>query len=328
MLADSFGRVVKDLRISVTDRCNYRCFYCKPVEGFGQVYRQGLLTYEEIVRLSRIFVEELGVEKIRLTGGEPLLRREIETLVRELAAIPGVDDLAMTTNAYLLPFKARVLKDAGLHRLTISLDSLRPERFAEITRHNSLDRVMQGIAAAEAEGFAPLKINMVVIRNVNDDEILDFARFSRDTGHIVRFIEFMPLDEDRQWDRRRVVSQAEIVQRLEQLGPIEAVGRSYSSETATTFRYADGKGELGIIASVTSAFCGQCSRLRLTADGKLRTCLFSQNEHDLLTLMRKGATDEEVVACIRDATWKKEAGHRINAADYQYPERSMSLIGG
>ncbi len=327
-LMDQFGRQVKDLRISVTDRCNYRCFYCKPVESFGHVYRAGLLSYEELVRASRLFVEELGVEKIRLTGGEPLLRREIEKLVEELAKLPGLKDLAMTTNAYLLPAKAQRLRDAGLKRLTISLDSLKPDRFAEITRHDSLDRVMKGIEAAEKAGFGPLKINAVVIRGVNDDEIPDFARFSRETGHIVRFIEFMPLDEDRQWDMTRVVSQATIVEKLKEVGPLEEIGRSYSSETANTYRYADGKGEIGIIASVTAAFCGQCSRIRLTADGKIRTCLFSQDEHNLLERMRRGDSNEQLLDYIREVTWRKESGHNINAPDYQYPERSMSLIGG
>lgn len=327
-LMDQFGRQVKDLRISVTDRCNYRCFYCKPAESFGHIYRSGLLSYEELVRASRLFVEKLGVEKIRLTGGEPLLRKEIDILVEELASIPGLQDLAMTTNAYLLPAKAQRLRDAGLQRLTISLDSLRPDRFAEITRHDSLDRVFKGIQAAEDAGFGPLKINAVVIRGVNDDEILDFAKFSRETGHIVRFIEFMPLDEDRKWDMTRVVPQAEIVQTLEKLGPLENIGRSYSSETANKFRYADGKGEIGIIASVTSAFCGQCSRIRLTADGKIRTCLFSLDEDNLLERMRRGDTDEQLLDYIREVTWRKQAGHRITAADYEYPERSMSLIGG
>jgi len=270
----------------------------------------------------------LGVEKIRLTGGEPLLRREIERLVSGIAKIPGLQDLAMTTNAHLLPSRAEKLKEAGLHRLTISLDSLRPERFAEMTRSDSLPRVLKGIEVAASVGFSPLKINVVVIRGVNDDEIADFARFSRDTGHIVRFIEFMPLDEDRKWNRDSVVSQAEILQALEQVGPIESIGRSYSSETANRFRYVDGTGEIGIIASVTAAFCGQCSRIRLTADGKIRTCLFSEKEDDVLSLMREGASDEDVLRFLREATWRKEAGHRINLPDYSQPERSMSLIGG
>ncbi len=328
MLADQYGRQVKDLRISVTDRCNYRCFYCKPVDAFGQHYRSGIMSYEEIIRLSQIFVVEFGVEKIRLTGGEPLLRREIDLLVTEIAQIPGLQDLAMTTNAHLLPSKAHKLKEAGLDRLTISLDSLRPERFAEITRSDSLDRVLEGIDTAAKAGFAPLKINVVVIRGVNDDEIVAFGKFARETGHIVRFIEFMPLDEDKQWNRERVVSQAEIIEALEELGPLKSVERSYSSETANKYRYADGKGEIGIIASVTASFCGQCSRVRLTADGKLRTCLFSDNEHDVLSLMRQGASDEEVMNFIREAVFRKESGHRINMPDYVYPDRSMSLIGG
>jgi len=327
MFKDSYGRSVHDLRMSVTDRCNYRCFYCKPLGELTERYRPGIATYEELVRIARLFVGQ-GVTKVRVTGGEPLLRRDIEYLIGELAALDGVQDLAMTTNAFLLPAKAKALREAGLQRLTISLDSLRRERFAEITGSDSLDKVMKGIKAAEDAGFGPLKINTVAIRGVNEDELIDFAQFARDTGHIVRFIEFMPLDADKRWSRAAVLSQAEILKLLAPLGPLEPLARSHSSETASRWRFADGQGEIGIIASVTAAFCGQCSRIRLTADGKLRTCLFSQVEHDLLGQMRSGADDAALLAFIADAVWKKEAGHRINEADYHYPNRSMSFIGG
>lgn len=326
-LRDSYGRTVKDLRLSVTDRCNYRCFYCKPLGGMSERYSPGIATYEEFARITRLFAA-MGVNKVRVTGGEPLLRRELEVLIRELAAIPGVDDLAMTTNAFFLPTKAKLLKEAGLQRLTISLDSLRRERFHEITGSDSLHKVMKGIEAAEEAGFGRMKINVVVTKGVNDDEIIDFAKYSRETGHIVRFIEFMPLDADKSWSKDKVVTQAEILEQLAQLGPLEPIEKSDFSETANKFRYADGKGEIGIIASVTAAFCGHCSRIRLTADGKLRTCLFSEGEYDLLKDIREGSSDEQLNEIIRQVVWKKEAGHKINEPDYHYPNRSMSFIGG
>ncbi|MCB9637968.1 MAG: GTP 3',8-cyclase MoaA [Myxococcales bacterium] len=328
LLQDAYHRTIRDLRISVTERCNYRCFYCKPEFGFLEArHRKGILSYEEITRLARIFVG-MGVEKLRLTGGEPLLRRDIEDLVRMLADIDGLHDLAMTTNAHLLTSKAKKLREAGLHRLTISLDSLRPERFAQITGQDSLAQVMRGIQAAEDAGFSPLKVNAVIVRGVNDDEIVDFAQYSRDTGHIVRFIEFMPLDEDKQWTNEKVVTQAEMVEKLREVGELVEKGRSYSSETASTFSYSDGRGNIGIIAPVTAPFCGQCSRLRLTAAGKLRTCLFSLEEHDLLDLLRKDPTDDEVIERIRAITLRKEPGHKIGQTDFARPDRSMSLIGG
>lgn len=327
MLQDQYGRSVKDLRLSVTDRCNFRCFYCKPLGEFQERYRPGIATYEELTRITRLFAQR-GVQKVRITGGEPLLRRELEGLIAQIAAIDGITDIAMTTNAFLLPQKAKLLREAGLNRLTISLDSLQPERFTKMTGSNSLQRVLDGIKAAEDAGFSPIKINVVMMRGLNDDELLDFAQFSRDTGHIVRFIEFMPLDSQKKWTRGNVITQTEILERLAALGPLEPIQRSDSSETANKYRYADGKGEIGIIASVTAAFCGQCSRIRLTADGRIRTCLFSQLDHDLLGLLRKGASDQEALAFIEQVVWNKEPGHRINEADYQYPNRSMSMIGG
>ena len=328
MLKDRYSRVIKDLRISVTDRCNYHCFYCKPLHGRRVKYRAGLMTYEEITRIARLFVD-LGVEKIRITGGEPMLRRQLETLIRSLAALDGLRDLAMTTNAHFLTEeRAYQLRDAGLHRLTISLDSLRRKRFQEMTRQDALPRVLAGIQAAERAGFSPLKINVVVIRNVNEDEILDFAQFSRETGNIVRFIEFMPLDADQEWSHARVFPQTDILAKLQEVGKLVPLGRNSLSETANRFGFEDGRGEIGIIASVSNAFCGQCSRMRLTADGKLRPCLFSNVEYDLLERLRGGQTDQEIVEYIRHVTYRKEAGHRINDPNYTYPQRSMSFIGG
>lgn len=328
LLKDAYHRVIRDLRVSVTERCNYKCFYCKPEFGFREARsRAGIMSYEEITHLTRLFVG-MGVEKVRLTGGEPLLRRGIEDLVSMLSDIEGLADIAMTTNGHLLVSKARKLRDAGLHRLTVSLDSLRRERFASITGQDSLEQVMNGLRAAEDAGFSPIKINAVIVRGINDDEIEDFAHFSRETGHIVRFIEFMPLDEDKRWSHDKVVPQSELIQRLRGVGQLVEKGRSYSSETASTFSYADGRGNIGIIASVTAPFCGQCSRLRLTAEGKLRTCLFSLDDHDLLKPLRENVDDSVLIEMIRTITWRKEAGHKIGKQDFSYPNRSMSLIGG
>jgi len=250
--------------------------------------------------------------------------------VTSIAALPKLEDLAMTTNAYFLSDKAQMLKEAGLSRLTISLDSLKPDRFAQITGSNSFTKVMDGIKAAEKAGYTTLKFNTVIIRGVNDDEILDFARFSRETGHIVRFIEFMPLDEDKKWSWDRMVSREDLLKTLGALGPIEGIKANYPSETASRFRYLDGKGEIGIIASITNPFCDQCSRLRLTADGKMRTCLFAHEDHDLLAFMRGGASQEELRDYIRKVTLSKGPGHSISHEQGipDYPNRSMSLIGG
>lgn len=327
ILKDRYGRVIRDLRISVTERCNFRCSYCKPLFGFSEKYRPELMTFEEITRFAGLF-GQMGVQKLRLTGGEPLLRRELEVLIKMLSQVEGIEDIAMTTNAFFLEQKAELLKEAGLTRLTISMDSLRKERFHEMTSTQSFDRVMRGIEKAKEVGFFPLRINMVVMRGINEDEIVDFAHFARDTGHMVRFIEFMPLDSGKTWDQSQVVTQEEILEHLRRVGPLEELGRSYSSETASRFRYADGKGELGIIAPVSVPFCGQCSRLRLSADGRLRTCLFSAKDHSLLDQMRAGATDHELCERISELTWNKEAGHRINQPDFVSPNRSMSLIGG
>ncbi|HKY05870.1 MAG TPA: GTP 3',8-cyclase MoaA [Blastocatellia bacterium] len=327
-LKDKFGRTIRDLRISVTDRCNFRCFYCIPDEDIVWKRRQELLTYEEIIAIAEIAVS-LGVEKLRLTGGEPLLRRDIEFLIESLARIPGVKDLALTTNADGLKARAAALRAAGLSRLTISCDSLKPEVFKQITRRDALQSVLDGIEAAIRAGFPPPKINCVVIRGLNDGEVADFADFARTTGVSMRFIEYMPLDNGHQWDRSLLVGGREILQQIEQRHKLVPVERDTPSETALKYVFADGSpGEIGIIAPVTMAFCGACSRLRLTADGNLRTCLFSMIDYNIRDRIRQGYTREQLAQFMIDTVLKKEAGHRINEPDFIQPPRTMSFIGG
>jgi cyclic pyranopterin phosphate synthase len=327
VLEDTYGRQIRDLRIAVTDRCNYCCFYCKSNKSVDYGLRSDLMSYEEIERVVAVMTD-LGVRKVRITGGEPLVRKDIEQLVYRLAQLPDVVDLAMTTNGFLLAERSLALREAGLQRLAISLDSLRPQRFAEITGRDALAKVLRGIEIATEVGFAPIKLNMVVIRGINHDELQDFGHFARNYGHIVRFIEFMPLDEDRQWSKSQVYSYAEILAELGKIGELEPLPLKHAGETAMRFRYADGKGEIGIIASVTKSFCHACSRLRLTADGKLRTCLFSQQDHDILALLRRGISEQDLKAFIREVIQAKPTGHAISSAHFQYPNRSMSLIGG
>ena len=327
MLVDRFGRVVRKLRISVTDQCNFRCVYCMPAGPVDWLPRSALLTFEEMARVARICVA-MGVDKIRLTGGEPLARRDLERLVALLAAIPGLRSLSMTTNAYFLPAKATALRAAGLQSLNISLDTLRRERFAELTRRDYFPRVMEGIEAARQAGFHPIKINAVVVRGVNDDEIPDFGRWAAETGFVVRFIEFMPLDGDRRWTRERVVTADEILARLQELGPVEAVDND-PSDPAREYRLGNGA-VIGIIPTVSRPFCRHCDRIRLTADGRLRNCLFALREHerDLRALLRQGADDEEVAQAIAEAVWVKWEGHLINRPGFRRPERAMYAIGG
>jgi cyclic pyranopterin phosphate synthase len=328
LLKDKFGRVIRDLRISVTDKCNFRCFYCIPDEDIVWKRRQDLLTYEEIILLAEIAVD-LGVEKLRLTGGEPLLRKDIEYLIERIAKIDGVKDLAMTTNADGLKNRAGSLRDAGLTRLTISCDSLKPEVFKQITRRDSLQSVLDGIEATMAAGFAPPKINCVVIRDLNDTEIADFADFARATGVSMRFIEYMPLDNGHQWDKSMLVSGREVLQRIEERHKLVPIHKDDPSETALKYVFADGaQGEIGIIAPVTQAFCGACSRLRLTADGNLRTCLFSMTDHNIKDRIRRGDKREDLRQFMIDTVWKKEPGHRINEPDFVQPPRTMVFIGG
>jgi len=328
LLKDKFGRTIRDLRISVTDRCNFRCFYCIPDEDIVWKRKQELLTYEEIILIAEVAVS-MGVEKLRLTGGEPLLRRDIEYLVERLAKIPGVRDLALTTNAHGLAERAEALRSAGLDRITISCDSLKREVFREITRRDELQSVLDGIDATIAAGFPPPKINCVVIRGMNDTEVADFADFAREKSISMRFIEYMPLDNAHQWDRDMLVSGREIRQRIEERHKLVQVQRDTPSETAMRFMFADGApGEIGIIAPVTMAFCGACSRLRLTADGNLRTCLFSMTDHNIRDRIRRGDARDEIAQFMIDTVMKKEAGHRINESDFVQPPRVMVFIGG
>lgn len=327
-LQDKFGRTIKDLRISVTDRCNFRCFYCIPDENIVWKRKQELLTYDEIVLVCEIAVT-LGVEKVRLTGGEPLLQKDLELLIARLAKIPGLRDLAVTTNAAGLKRRAFALRSAGLNRITISCDSLKPETFKAISKRDALQSVLGGIEATMTAGFPPPKINCVVIRGMNDDEVADFADFARATGVSVRFIEYMPLDNGHQWGRRMLVGGREILQRIQERHQLVSIDRDSPSETARKYAFADGApGEIGIIAPVTMPFCGACSRLRLTADGNLRTCLFSMVDHNIRKLLRRGATRDQIAQFMIDTVLKKKAGHRINEPDFVQPPRTMSFIGG
>ena len=320
LVTDKFRRPLRDLRISVTDRCNFRCTYCMPAEIFGERYqflpKADLLTFEEIARLTRIFAA-LGVVKARLTGGEPLVRSEIEKLVALLAPIPGIADLTMTTNAYLLPQKAAALRSAGLHRLTVSLDTLDDAIFRQMNGRNfGVQRVLDGIAAAENAGFSPIKINAVVQKGVNDHTIVDLARYFRDRGHIVRFIEYMDVGNLNGWRLDEVVPADEIVARIDAHMPLQPADANYPGEVANRYRYADGSGEIGVIASVTQPFCGACTRLRLSPEGALFTCLFGTNGTDLRTPMRDGATDAQLAAIIR-GVWSVRAD--------RYSEQRASL---
>ena len=323
-LVDSFGRVHRDLRISVTDRCNFRCTYCMPAEGLEWVPRDDLLTFEEIARLARIMVERYGVNGIRLTGGEPTVRANLPVLVKMLAELDT--DLAMTTNGVSLPLLATDLRAAGLRRVNVSLDSLQASRFAELTRRDSLDRVLDGIDAAIAAGFDPVKVNCVVMRGVNDDEIAAFVEFGRRTATEVRFIEFMPLDADGIWTNDLVVPVDEILALVNDASPVEPVERT--SAPATRYRFADGSGSVGIVASVSDSFCSTCDRVRLTADGQFRNCLFAVTETDVRALLRSGASDDEIASALEGSVASKWAGHQINRVHFVRPRRSMSQIGG
>jgi cyclic pyranopterin phosphate synthase len=324
---DGFGRVHRDLRISVTDRCNLRCSYCMPAEGLPWMPREDLLTYEELTRVARVCVERFGFDGIRLTGGEPTIRAHLPVLVEGLAGL-GVD-LALTTNGTTMRAMAPDLVAAGLRRVNISCDSLRPERFEQITRRDDLVRVLDGIDAAVEAGLRPVKVNVVVMRGVNDDELVDFAAFGRERGVTVRFIEFMPLDAQGEWTDRQVVSQREIVDAIDAVFALEAVpAEEQGSAPASRFRFRDGRGEIGVVPSVTQAFCASCDRVRLTADGTLRHCLFATRELDLRALLRAGASDDDLAAAITEEVGAKWAGHQIGQVRFIRPARSMSQIGG
>ena len=359
-LIDTFGRVHNNLRISVTDRCNIRCFYCMPADNVEFMPKEHLLTFEEIERVVRIGVT-LGIDRVRLTGGEPLVRRDLHLLVAKLAVIPGIVDIGLSTNGILLEEQARQLRDAGLRRLNISLDALDPEVFKRVTRREGYERVIAGIAAARAAGFSPIKLNAVSVKGLTEDQIVPFGQLARETDTIVRFIEFMPLDADNQWQRDKVLFAHEIVARLEAaFGPLRPVDESspqcsphapseeppsadfaqepddprFSSglpkthSAAQDFEFIDGKGRIGLIASVSQPFCHSCNRFRLTADGKLRNCLFSHDETDIKSFLRSEAPDELIAEAMLASIAAKKEGHEINTARFIQPNRPMHSIGG
>jgi len=325
-LHDSFGRQITDLRISITDRCNFRCVYCRSADPENYHGHDAILSWPELDRLAKIFLG-LGIRKIRVTGGEPLVRDGVEDFISRLDAL-GFSDLSMTTNGHLLPERCSRLLAAGLRRINISLDSLDPAKFEQITRTKSFSKVMDGIDAVQNSRLAPAKVNAVLVRALNDDEIEAFAQFARDRGVIMRFIEFMPLDADRHWSRELVVPAVEVYKRIHSRWPLVQIPHE-RSETARKYRFADGApGEIGLIASVTQPFCGFCSRIRVTSDGKLRTCLFSKEDHDLRFFLREGASDEDLVTYIQSVVYEKEEGHRINEPGFVPPSRTMVFIGG
>ncbi len=323
-LVDPFGRTVRDLRISVTDRCNFRCQYCMPAEGMQWLPREEILSFKEIERFARVCIQAFGFNGIRLTGGEPLVRAHLPELVQRLARL-GVD-VALTTNGATLRLHASALAEAGLKRINISLDSLQQERFLELTRRDELDRVLEGIDAAIDAGLNPVKINVVMMRGINDDEIIDFAEFGREKGVTVRFIEFMPLEAGDVWNEGLVVPAQEIIETIDQAIPLEPVVRG--NEPAERWRYRHGIGEVGVIASVTKPFCGDCDRVRLTAEGQFRTCLFAVDEFDMRALLRSEVGDDAVAKAIADAVGTKWAGHAIGQVNFIRPKRTMSQIGG
>ncbi len=326
-LTDSFGRTINNLRVSVTDQCNFRCIYCMPEEGMIFQPREEILTFEEITRFVEI-VTGLGISKLRLTGGEPTVRKDLPVLVRMLSGISGVRDMAMTTNGFLLKKMSRDLREAGLPRINVSLDTLDEEKFKQMTRRDVLHKVLDGLEEATRHFQLPIKINVVAMKGYTEDELLDFAKLARTGPYQVRFIEFMPLDADRSWTRDQVLDGAEIIERIGAQWPLDAVKRPNQREPADLFRFRDGQGEIGLIASVSEPFCGSCNRIRITADGKLRTCLFSINETDIKALLRGGASDAEIAETVIEAVRNKEPGHHINEPDFVQPERTMSSIGG
>ena len=325
-LVDTFGRVADDLRISVTDRCNFRCTYCMPAEGLAWLPKDEILTFEELTRLLSLFVS-LGVRSLKVTGGEPTVRADLPTLVRMFREVGPDLDISITTNGVLLDRLAAPLAEAGVDRATVSCDSLLRHRFEDMTRRDALEKVLAGLRAAEEAGLTPIKINCVVIGGTNDDEVVDFARWSRETGYEVRFIEYMPLDAEHAWERARVVPAARILDAIADAFPLVADGDT--SQPATTYGFADGApGRIGVIPSVTEPFCDTCNRLRVTAEGQLRNCLFALAETDLREPLRSGASDDDLIGLIRAGVWSKWSGHRIDHADFVQPARSMSMIGG
>jgi GTP 3',8-cyclase len=326
-LHDGHGRRIADLRVSVTDRCNFRCQYCMPADGLPWLDRDEVLSFEEIERLVRLAVE-MGVEDVRLTGGEPLVRRDFPVLVGMLARIDGLQDLSLTTNGYLLERDASALVDAGLQRVNVSIDSLQRDRFFQMTRRDSLPQVLGGLEAiARHPEVHPVKVNAVAMRGFTEEEAVPFAEFARRTAFQVRFIEFMPLDADRSWEPDSVLTGAEVREIIERIHPLEELPREPSA-TARVYRFRDGQGEIGFINPVSEPFCADCDRVRLTAEGKLRTCLFSMHETDLRAPLREGASDDELERIVRDAVWRKELKHHVGEPGFRQPPRTMSAIGG
>jgi cyclic pyranopterin phosphate synthase len=326
-LRDGHGRQISDLRVSVTDRCNFRCQYCMPAEGLPWLERGEILTFEEIERLVTLLAS-IGVRDVRLTGGEPLVRRDFPKLVRILAGVDGLEDLSVTTNGYLLEGQVEALARAGLRRINVSLDSLSRDRFFQITRRDALPRVIAGLEALERyPQLAPVKVNCVAMRDFTEEEVIPFAGLARRKPYQVRFIEFMPLDADHAWSGDRVLAGAEIRDMIDAVYPLEPIGRDPHA-TAKVYRFKDGKGEIGFVNPVSEPFCADCNRIRLTAEGKLRTCLFSLHETDLRKPLRSGAGDGELERIIREAVWRKELKHHVSEPGFRQPARSMSQIGG
>ncbi len=328
-LVDSYGRRIKNMRISVTDKCNFRCTYCMPAEGLPWLKKSEILSYEEITRIARVAVT-MGIEQIRLTGGEPLVRRDLPTLVQELKSLPGLKSLSITTNGILLKQQARALAEAGLTRINVSLDSLLREKFTRLTRRDQLDQVLAGLdVLAHYPQIHPIKINAVAMRDFSEAEVLDFVRFARQKAYVMRWIEFMPLDADQLWRKEDILTGGEIKAIIESAyGSLQPIQSGDPSETARRYTFSDGVGEVGFINPVSEPFCSSCDRIRLTADGQLRTCLFATEETDLRAIIRSDASDEDVAQALHNAVWKKELKHYIGDKRFKRANRSMSMIGG
>ncbi len=328
-LVDSYGRHIKSMRISITDKCNFRCTYCMPAEGLPWHKKAEMLSYEEIERVARIAVS-MGIEQIRLTGGEPLVRRDVSVLIRLLRGIKGLRSLSLTTNGLLLKQQARALAEAGLTRINVSLDSLVRAKFERITRRDQLDRVLEGLAELEHyPSISPIKVNAVAMRGFSEEDVFDFVCLARQKGYLVRWIEFMPLDADQIWRKEDILTGSEIKQIIEdEYGPLQPIISTDPSETARRYTFSDGIGEVGFINPVSEPFCSSCDRIRLTADGQLRTCLFATQETDLRSVIRSGANDETLAHTLRQAIWHKELKHSIGDKQFKRANRSMSMIGG
>ena len=326
-LIDGMGRTIVNLRISVTDRCNFRCTYCMPADNVEFMDRSNLLSFEEIQRVAQI-VSRMGINRLRLTGGEPLMRKNLPVLIKMLNEVDGIDDIAMTTNAYFLKDQAQSLKDAGLKRLNVSLDALDPEKFRDVNRRDCLQSVLDGLDTARKVGFKSIKINAVAVRNFSETEIMGLIEMGRSEGFEIRFIEFMPLDSDKVWERDKVLFGHEIIDLIKENYELVPIDNSLEIGPASEYNFADGQGKVGIITAVSNPFCDHCNRIRMTADGKLRTCLFSTNETDLKKLIRTGATDENIIDALNQAVLIKEPGHKINLDDFERPTRAMHAIGG